>query len=440
MDSWRGVRVPGLPGRGPETKVADAGGEVVVAAAGPEATLYACGITPYDATHIGHAATFIAWDLLVRAWRDAGHQVSYVQNVTDVDDPLLERAARDRQDWRELADREIGLFRGDMEALRVLPPGHYVGAVEALPIIERMIALLADHGTLYDVDGDLYFSRSADPAFGAVSGLDSATMTGLFAERGGDPGRPGKKDPLDPLVWLAARPGEPSWPSGFGPGRPGWHVECAAIATDYLGVTFDVQAGGADLAFPHHEMSASHARVALGALAVAGEPAFARRYVHAGMVRLDGEKMSKSRGNLVFVSRLLAGGADPMAIRLAVLAHHYRRDWDWTDAGLAAAQGRLERWRGALAAASTPPSPPAVCSSSSGVSGGSVSGGSSASAVPSGASVLSAVRERLADDLDAPGALAVVDAWADAVLAAPGGSPGAGLVSDTIDALLGVRL
>ncbi len=419
MDSWRAVGVPLLPGQGPEVKVADRG-ERVVAAAGPEATLYACGITPYDATHIGHAATFIAWDLLVRAWRDAGHQVRYVQNVTDVDDPLLERAERDHEDWRELADREIALFRGDMEALRVLPPAEYVGAVEALPVIERLSRLLADHGAVYDLDGDMYFARSADPSFGAVSGLDAATMTELFAERGGDPGRAGKKDPLDALVWLAARPGEPSWPSGFGSGRPGWHVECAAIATEHLGVTFDVQAGGTDLIFPHHEMSASHARVALSGRASPGEPVFARHYAHAGMVRLDGEKMSKSQGNLVFVSRLIAGGTDPMVIRLAILAHHYRQDWDWTDAGLAAAQARLDRWRAAVAAASAVPGPPATSATS-------------------GTGVLAAVRERLADDLDAPGALAAVDAWADAVLAAPGGTDGP-LVRDTVDALLGVAL
>ncbi len=419
MDSWRAVSVPQLPGQGPEVKVADRG-ERVVAGAGPKATLYACGITPYDATHIGHAATFIAWDLLVRAWRDAGHQVRYVQNVTDVDDPLLERAERDHEDWRELADREIALFRGDMEALRVLPPAEYVGAVEALPVIERLTRLLADHGAVYDLDGDMYFARSADPSFGAVSGLDAATMMELFAERGGDPGRAGKKDPLDALVWLAARPGEPSWPSGFGSGRPGWHVECAAIATEHLGVTFDVQAGGTDLIFPHHEMSASHARVALSGRASPGEPVFARHYAHAGMVRLDGEKMSKSQGNLVFVSRLIAGGTDPMVIRLAILAHHYRQDWDWTDAGLAAAQARLDRWRAAVAAASAVPGAPATSATS-------------------GTSVLAAVRERLADDLDAPGALAAVDAWAAAVLDAPGGTDGP-LVRDTVDALLGIAL
>src|ERR1019366_4161511 len=217
MDSWRAARFPELPGRGPETRIWDtSSGRLVTAAAGRVATLYACGITPYDATHIGHAATFIAWDLLVRAWRDAGHEVSYAQNVTDVDDPLLERAARDGADWRDLADREIARYRADMEALRVLPPDHYVGAGEGV-------------------------------------GLDTPAMLALAAERGGDPGRAGKKDPLDPVVWVAARPGEPAWESVFGSGRPGWHVECAAIAAEYLGVSFDVQAGGTDLAFPHHE-------------------------------------------------------------------------------------------------------------------------------------------------------------------------------------------
>ena len=415
MDSWRAPDVPQLPGHGPGTRLINtATGQLTVAAAGPAATLYACGITPYDATHIGHAATFLAWDLLVRAWRDAGHQVRYVQNVTDVDDPLLERADRDGEDWRELANREIGRYRGDMTALRVLPPDRLVGAVEALDIIEPFAGRLADRGAVYEVDADEYYSRACDDRFGSVSRLGPAEMLELFAERGGDPGRPGKKDALDPLVWLAARPGEPSWPARFGAGRPGWHVECAAIATEYLGTAFDVQAGGTDLIFPHHEMSASHARVALN------PDAFARVYAHAGMVRLDGEKMSKSLGNLVFVSGLLADGADPMAIRLAILAHHYRGDWDWTAGGLAAATGRLARWRDAVRTAAA------------------------ADSAPPGEDVLAAVRERLADDLDAPGALAAVDRWADAVLSGEPGTadpaPAAGLVRDTVDALLGIAL
>jgi L-cysteine:1D-myo-inositol 2-amino-2-deoxy-alpha-D-glucopyranoside ligase len=397
---------------------------LVAAAPGDTATLYACGITPYDATHIGHAATFLAWDLLVRAWRDAGKLVTYVQNVTDVDDPLLERASRDGEDWRGLAAREIALYRSDMTALRVLPPAHYVGAVEAMPLIEDLNRKLADRGSLYELDGDVYFSRSADRAFGSVSGLDADTMIRLAAENGGDPARPGKKDPVDPIVWLAARRGEPSWPSDFGAGRPGWHVECAAIATHYLGRTFDVQAGGRDLIFPHHEMSAAHARVALDG---SGEAPFARHYAHAGMVRFDGEKMSKSRGNLVFVSQLLAEGNDPMAVRLAIISHHYRADWDWTGDSLSAATERLAVWRAALAAStallSTADPWPAAA-------------GEGADA---GLRVLAAIRQRLADDLDSPGAITAVDEWAAAALA--GQARGSGpLVSDAVDALLGIAL
>src|SRR5215469_9912798 len=346
MDAWCAEDVPVLPGQGIEPAIRDtATGNLVVAALGATATLYACGITPYDATHMGHAATYIAWDLLNRSWRDSGRAMRYAQNVTDVDDPLLERADRDGDDWRELADREIARYRGDMAALRMLPPDHLIGAVEALDVIGEFSGLLADRGSLYDLEGDVYAARSADARFGSVSGFDQATMLELSAERGGDPGRPGKKDPLDPLVWLAERPAEPRWDSRFGPGRPGWHVECAAIASRWLGVAFDVQAGGSDLIFPHHEMSASHARVAHG---VPDGEVFARRYVHAGMVRYDGVKMSKSLGNLVFVSALRESGTDPMAIRLATLAHHYRQDWDWTDQVLDAAVRRLHRWREAV--------------------------------------------------------------------------------------------
>jgi len=430
MDAWRDAEVPVLPGRGEEPRLRNtATGELTVAATGHRASLYVCGITPYDATHLGHAATYTAFDLLVRAWRDAGHEVVYTENVTDVDDPLIERADRDGEDWRELAARETQRFREDMVALRNLPPAYFIGAVEAIPLIDAFIERLAARGALYDLDGDVYFARGADQSFGALSGPGTAsgysieTMTELSAERGGDPERPGKKDPLDPLVWRAERPGEPAWDSRLGRGRPGWHVECAAIAAEYLGPTFDVQAGGSDLVFPHHEMSASHVRVGC---AGDGEHLFARVYAHAGLVAYQGAKMSKSLGNLVFVSRLRAAGVDPMAIRLALLAHHYRSDWEWTDASLAEASARLGRWRAAVAAA--PAELPVV----------------------SAADVLGTVRERLADDLDAPGALAAIDAWADAVLAV-GAEPGAGavtgpaeseaaLVRDVADALLGVAL
>jgi L-cysteine:1D-myo-inositol 2-amino-2-deoxy-alpha-D-glucopyranoside ligase len=450
MDSWRPVDVPVLPGSGPAPRLHDtATGELLLAAAGPVATLYACGITPYDATHIGHAATYTAWDLLVRAWLDAmpevpdappspdappppaRYTVIYVQNVTDVDDPLLERAARDGVDWRELARREIQRYRDDMEALRVLPPTHLVGAVEALPVIERLAARLADRGALYDVDEDLYFARSADPEFGTLSGPGTpsgyqlADMAELAAERGGDPGRPGKKDPLDVLVWRAERPGEPAWDSSFGPGRPGWHVECAAIATEYLGPVFDVQAGGSDLVFPHHELSASHARVAFAP----AEHVFARVYAHAGMVSYQGHKISKSLGNLVFVSSLLADGVDPMAIRMALLAHHYRSDWEWTEAVVADADARLARWRSAIAHTEA-----------------AVSAGPDVAPSAAAAETLAGVRARMRDDLDAPHALGIVDRWADRLLSdaptrtTPADVSGARLVRDAVDALLGISL
>ncbi|MGC2003826.1 cysteine--1-D-myo-inosityl 2-amino-2-deoxy-alpha-D-glucopyranoside ligase [Trebonia sp.] len=424
MDAWRGPEVPDLPGRGPEPRLRDtATGELTVAATGRDASLYACGITPYDATHLGHAATFTAWDLLVRAWLDAGHHVTYTQNVTDVDDPLLERAERDGVDWRELALRETDRYRRDMEALRIVPPAHLIGAVEAVPLIDRFAERLAARGSLYDLEGDTYFARCADPAFGALSGPDSAPglslaqLTALSAERGGDPDRPGKKDPLDVLVWRAERPGEPAWDSRFGPGRPGWHVECAAIAVEFLGAAFDVQAGGSDLVFPHHEMSASHARVACAA----DGRVFARVYAHSGMVAYQGQKMSKSLGNLVFVSKLRDSGTDPMAIRLAILAHHYRSDWEWTPEVLTGATTRLTRWRAAVSSAT---------------------GSARAPGVPAADDVLRTVRERLAEDLDAPGALAAIDTWADAVLTAPGSVPPAHarLIRDTADALLGIAL
>jgi len=445
MESWRRADVPVLPGNGPAPRLHDtATGDLVPAAAGPVATLYACGITPYDATHIGHAATYTAWDLLVRAWLDAAPEpqgsprftVVYVQNVTDVDDPLLERADRDGEDWRELAAREIQQYREDMAALRVLPPTHLIGAVEALPIIERFTARMADRGALYDVDTDVYFARSADSEFGALAGpgtasdYDPAVMADLSAQRGGDPGRPGKKDPLDCLVWRAMRPGEPAWDSPFGRGRPGWHVECAAIATEYLGPVFDVQAGGSDLIFPHHEMSASHARVALAP----ADGVFARVFAHSGMVSYQGEKMSKSLGNLVFVNQLRRDGIDPMAVRMTLLAHHYRSGWEWTDAGLGDGRARLARWRAALVRAEA-------------AIGGALPA-ELASTAPSRAAqaVLSGVRARLRDDLDAPGALAIVDHWADVLLAdAPtrvtsADVAGARLVKQAVDALLGITL
>ncbi len=411
MQPWSAPDVPTLPGASGLPAVFDTmSGAPRPVGSLSSASIYVCGITPYDATHLGHAATYVAFDLLNRAWRDAGADVSYVQNITDVDDPLLERADATGEQWESLAAREISLFRDDMTALRVLPPAHYVGVVDSIPLIVRLIERLRAAGAAYDVDGDVYFSIDSARDFGAVSHLDQPTMLRLFGERGGDPDRAGKKNALDSLLWRAERPGEPAWESSLGRGRPGWHVECSAIALNYLGGfadPIDVQGGGSDLVFPHHEMCAAQVGVATGHV-------FARAYVHAGMVGFDGEKMSKSRGNLVFVSKLLASGVEPAAIRLALLAHHYRGDWEWTDDDLSAARDRLAVWRAAASLARA----------------------------PSADALLGAVRDRLADDLDAPGALAAVDSWAaNATDAAGDADPGApALMRATVDALLGVAL
>jgi L-cysteine:1D-myo-inositol 2-amino-2-deoxy-alpha-D-glucopyranoside ligase len=375
--------------------------------------MYVCGITPYDATHIGHAATYVTFDLVGRTLRDAGHDVVYVQNVTDIDDPLLERAARDGKDWAELAREETALFAEDMTALQVIAPDHFLGAVESIPLIVKAVETLEANGTAYRLDApegghDVYFDATAQPRFGDVSHLTHDEMLAVFAERGGDPDRVGKRDVLDPLLWQARRDGEPSWPgAGLGDGRPGWHIECATIALQHLGVPFDLQGGGTDLVFPHHEMSAGHGEALTGA-----EP-FARTFVHQAMVGYDGEKMSKSKGNLVLVSDLRQRGVEPMAIRLALLAHHYRTPWEWTDGVLDEAEDRLARWRAGL----------------------STNGGPDADAT------VAEVRARLADDLDTPGALAAIDAWVARSLAEGGTVEGApGIVGRTCDALLGVRV
>ncbi|MGW4644832.1 cysteine--1-D-myo-inosityl 2-amino-2-deoxy-alpha-D-glucopyranoside ligase [Sphaerisporangium sp. NPDC004334] len=407
MQSWSAPEIPSLPGAGLPLRLHDTSARGVrETSPGPTARMYVCGITPYDATHLGHANTYLAFDLAGRMWRDAGHAVHYTQNATDVDDPLLERAQQTGVDWQELAAKEIELFRTDMEALRIIPPDDYVGVTEVVDQVAELIGRLKDKGATYEVDGDVYFSVAAAPKFGAVSGYSEERMLELFAERGGDPDRPGKRNPLDWLLWRGRRPGEPSWPSPLGPGRPGWHVECTTIALNRLGSGFDVSGGGTDLIFPHHEMGASEGHIATG------EWPFARAYVHAGMVGLHGEKMSKSRGNLVFVHRLRAEH-DPMAVRLALLAHHYREDWEWTGDQIDTATARLARWRSAVDRPAGPDAGP----------------------------VLQGVRERMADDLDAPGALEIIDAWATRALAGEGEDPDApALVRATTDALLGIAL
>jgi L-cysteine:1D-myo-inositol 2-amino-2-deoxy-alpha-D-glucopyranoside ligase len=428
MRAWQRPEIPSLPGRSGAPRLHDTATDDIIEARPTDvARLYVCGITPYDATHIGHAATYLAFDTLQRVWLDGGYRVNYAQNVTDVDDPLLERATATGVDWRDLAESQVELFRTDMEALSIIPPDDYVAVTEVIDEIADAVAQLWDAGIAYPVDtpdalagptgetgSDIYFDiaeaeRQAPWKLGEESNLDHDTMLTLFAERGGDPDRAGKRDRLDPLLWRASRTGEPSWPSRVGAGRPGWHIECSVIALKELGTDFTVQGGGSDLIFPHHDMSAGHAA------ALSGHP-LAGVYSHTGMVAYQGEKMSKSLGNLVLVSGLRRQGTDPRAIRLALLAQHYRSDWEWTDARLEAAEQRLLRWVAAFGAPATAPAR----------AGTNATGDTDA--------VLERLRAALGGDLDTPAALAILD---DAV-AHPGDDPA--LLARAIDALLGIRL
>ena len=378
MKSWSRPDVPSLPGTGTAPRLLNTATGMLADGPIGTADLYVCGITPYDATHIGHAATYLAYDTLIRAWLDAGLTVRFVQNVTDVDDPLLERAASMGVDWKQLAGGQIDLFRGDMQALSVIPPDDFVAVTEVIEPVAEAVQLLVDRGVAYRLGSEIYFDSAAAATaspwhLGQESRLGRDEMLVLSAERGGDPERAGKRDPLDPVLWWGAREGEPSWSSVLGRGRPGWHIECSVIAQRHLDLPLAVNGGGNDLIFPHHEFTAGHTAALTGT-------DHARVYAHAGLVSYQGAKMSKSLGNLVFVSRLLEEGTDPRAIRLAILAHHYRADWEWTDAVLATATERLAAW----AARAT-------------------------IATPGDSSLLEELRAAVSADLDTPTALAAVD-------------------------------
>ena len=372
--------------------------------------MYVCGITPYDATHLGHAATYLTFDLINRYLTASGSEVRYVQNITDIDDPLLERANRDGVDWTDLAHQQIDLFRSDMINLRVIPPAHYIGAVDAIPLVTDAIEKLSSRDSIYSVEHDLYFKVHADVQFGQRSHLSQEKMMEIFAERGGDPTRVGKIDPLDCLVWMSQRPNEPGWPSPFGTGRPGWHIECTAIAIKYLepspseDALIDIQGGGSDLIFPHHEMCAAQAQI------LTGKP-LASTYVHAGMIGLDGEKMSKSKGNLVFVSKLVAAGRDPMAIRWALMKDHYRQDRMWTDELLVAAESELIALRSCLAQNDVAPT----------------------------SDLIEKIVDALSDDLNTKGVISVLNTWVERTQSGDTGGDAQSLVG-ALDALLGIKL
>ena len=424
MRAWERPEIVSVPGESSAPWLHDTKTDSLVLALPHDAArLYVCGITPYDATHIGHANTYLAFDTLQRVWLDAGFRVHYAQNVTDVDDPLLERATATGVDWRDLAESQVELFRTDMQALGIIPPNDFVAVTEVIDEIAAAVATLRDSGLAYHVptddavagaDGqiaaDLYFDIAAAQAntgwtLGEESNLDLVSMLRLFAERGGDPDRSGKRDRLDPLLWRAARAGEPAWESRVGAGRPGWHIECSVIALKELGTDFTVQGGGSDLIFPHHDMSAGHAE------GLSGHP-LAGVYSHTGMVAYRGEKMSKSLGNLVLVSRLRARGIDPRAIRLALLDRHYRTDWEWTSSLLDEGVARLARWSAAFGAGAT-----------------AVDG-----AAGSATAIVQSLRLALRHDLDTPEALRILDHAAADTVDAPD------LVHRAVHALLGVAL
>jgi len=337
-------------------------------------SLYTCGITPYDAAHLGHAATYLAFDILQRRIRDLGQETRLVRNVTDVDDDILRKAREIGVHYLDLAAEEVARFDSSMSALGLLPAASEPRATSAIPEILSLVGAVLDAGHAYQSGGSVYFDVSSFGSFGSLSHLGREEMLVLAADRGGNPEDPNKDDPLDFVLWQPSAPDEPSWESRWGPGRPGWHVECSALALREIGRTVDIHGGGRDLVFPHHECEAVQSE------AVTGVP-LARMWMHAGMVGLDGEKMSKSLGNLVFVDDLLKAN-EPAVVRLALLSHHYREDWEWHDSEVAIANERLDSWRSASAGAE---------------------------ADRNDSPLLGAVRRHLDEDLDAPGALSAID-------------------------------
>ena len=337
----------------------------------PVVTMYTCGITPYDATHIGHAATYLTYDVLQRRLRDLGHETRCVRNITDVDDDLLRKARELGVHYLDLAAGEIARFDADVAALGLLPSWSEPRATSAIADIRGFIGMVLDRGHAYESGGAVYFDVASWPTFGSISHYGAEEMLRLAAERGGNPDDPNKRNPLDFVLWQPSAADEPAWESLWGPGRPGWHIECSALALRELGTTIDLHGGGSDLIFPHHECESAQSEAATGEL-------FVRHWMHQAMVHMHGEKMSKSLGNLVFVSELRETW-DPRAIRLATLAHHYRIPWEWHDSVMPEAAARLAAWSAAA-------------------------GG--------GDAALDDVRAALDADLDTPGAVAAVDAAA----------------------------
>jgi len=334
--------------------------------------MYTCGITPYDATHIGHAFTFISYDVLQRRLIDAGHLVKCVRNVTDIDDPLFAKARELGVHYLDLAAGEEARFEADMKALNALSVYSTPRASSAIADIRGFIGMVLDRGFAYQAGESVYFDVSKFDSFGSVSNYDQQTMKRLAAERGGKTEDPHKRNQLDFVLWQPSAADEPSWNTMWGSGRPGWHIECSALALRELGTTIDLHGGGSDLIFPHHECERAQSEAATGEL-------FVRHWMHVAMVLMNGSKMSKSLGNLEFVDRLRKAH-DPRAIRLALIANHYRTEWEWNSSAMPSAEKRLASW-------------------SSAKSGDGQAG-------------LEAVRHALDDDLNTPAAIAALDAVA----------------------------
>lgn len=355
--------------------------EIVEFVPNPTVLMYTCGITPYDATHLGHAFTFISYDVLQRRLIDKGHQVKCVRNVTDVDDPLFAKARELGVHYLDLAAGEEARFESDMTALNALPVHSTPRASSAIPDIRGFIGMVIDRGFAYESGGSVYFNVEKFPQFGSVSHYSRETMIALARERGGNVDDPHKRNPLDFVLWHPSASDEPSWDTMWGAGRPGWHIECSALALRELGTTIDLHGGGSDLIFPHHECERAQSEAATG------QP-FVKHWMHVAMVSMDGHKMSKSRGNLVFVDKLRTQH-DPMAIRLGLIEHHYRTEWEWDDGLMSRNEVRLSNWKSA-----------AQVGSSHGDGG-----------------LLSEVRSALDNDLDTPTAVALVDVAASKGLA-----------------------
>jgi L-cysteine:1D-myo-inositol 2-amino-2-deoxy-alpha-D-glucopyranoside ligase len=284
--------------------------------------IYVCGITPYDSAHLGHAFTYLTFDLVIRTLNFIGRKTNYVQNITDIDDPLFERARKTGTDWQTIVDSQLDIYRKDMAALNILPPDHFVGVMENMELIISQIGQTISNDLSYQIGTEWYFKTDSEKLSKLVSSIPNDELLLIAKERGCDTDRPGKVNALDPIIWKASKDDEPYWEQDFGTGRPGWHIQCISLANKYAELPLDIQGGGKDLIFPHHSMSEEqNSALGFGELAL--------NYCHVGMVSYQGSKMSKSKGNLIFVHELIAEGISPMVIRLVLMQHHWRSDWEY---------------------------------------------------------------------------------------------------------------